>query len=135
GNPYNSKKPVMITPFFKDLSRDYESLLENGNFSDVIIRVGGESNDIKEFRAHSLVLRARSSYFKTALSDNWVKKVENTIIFEKPNIRPKEFKVIIKYIYSGVFQLNSQNLMFILNILVAADELCLSELFDYIITT
>ncbi|CAG8471169.1 6703_t:CDS:2 [Acaulospora colombiana] len=122
----------MIISFLKDLSRDYESLLENGNFSDVVIRVGGEFNHIKEFRAHSMVLRARSSYFRIALSDNWAKRVENVIVFEKPNIHPKEFEVIIKYMYSGIFKLNSEDLRFVVNILVAADELGLSELFDCI---
>ena len=36
----------------------------------------GEENDVKTFEAHSVILKARSSYFRTALSNNWVNKSE-----------------------------------------------------------
>ena len=81
--------------FMKTLSKDYLSALDNADFCDVIIRVG-EGKDIKEFKTHSFVLRTRSPYFRAALSDIWVKKQDNQIIFEKPNIHPEVFELILK---------------------------------------
>ena len=54
------------------LSNDLTELLEI-DFYDVIINVGDE-NDYIPFKAHSLILRARSEYFKAALSTVWTKK-------------------------------------------------------------
>ena len=62
---------------------------------DVIIQVG-ENQDTKEFRAHSVILCARSPYFKSALSANWVKKKDDMIMFSKPNITPTIFDMILK---------------------------------------
>lgn len=72
-------------------------MLYDADDHDVIIRVGQDYN-IKEFRAHSSILRARSAYFKSALSSKWIdKKNENGIIeFEKPNINPNIFEIILK---------------------------------------
>ena len=64
---------------------------------NVIIQVG-ENKDVKEFRAHSNILRARSPYFKSALSSNWVTKKNNMIEFKKPNINPTVFEIILKYV-------------------------------------
>ena len=56
---------------------------------NVIIKVG-EDQDVKEFRAHSNILRARSPYFKKILSAGWM------IEFNKPNINPTVFETILK---------------------------------------
>ena len=62
---------------------------------DIEIKVGS-NDDVKIFKAHSLILKARSLYFRTALSDNWVKRSESgTILFEKENISPKVFETIL----------------------------------------
>ena len=63
---------------------------------NVLIKVGGDENNEKYFQAHSLVLRARSPYFKTALSNNWAKKENGMTIFQKPNISPHIFELILK---------------------------------------
>jgi len=56
----------------------------------------GEEPNIKEFRAHSNILRARSPYFKIALSSDWVKKENDVILFTKPNISPTVFGIILR---------------------------------------
>ncbi|POG59898.1 hypothetical protein GLOIN_2v1487449 [Rhizophagus irregularis DAOM 181602=DAOM 197198] len=64
-----------------------------------IIQVG--ENNIKEFRAHSIVLRARSPYFKTSHSVNWITRENNMFIFNKLNVTPIVYEMILKYIYTG----------------------------------
>ncbi|CAB5179437.1 unnamed protein product [Rhizophagus irregularis] len=106
----------MSLNLFPRLSENLCSLLEYAEDYDVIIRVGGGSNNNSsnsgkntcnryirqlEFQAHSLILRARSEYFRTALSSKWARKEGETFIFEKPNISPTVFEVILRYIYSG----------------------------------
>ncbi|CAG8592862.1 31528_t:CDS:2 [Gigaspora margarita] len=102
------------------------SVLNSGDYADVILRIGDDEH-FKEFRAHSIVLRTRSPYFRTALSDRWAQKQDNVIIYEKPNILPEAFEVIL----NGVLDLKIHDVKVILNILVACKELCLLELFEY----
>src|SRR5579859_857953 len=79
------------------LGRNFENLLLNSSNSyDMIINVGSEPN-YKAFYVHSLILTSQSTYFQTALSNEWIKKDGNKIIFEKPNISPKNFEIILKY--------------------------------------
>src|SRR5687768_6852537 len=69
--------------YFNKLVNDFSNLLNNSDYYDVEIKVGVEE-DSKIFKAHSTILKARSSYFKTALSNNWIKKSDNgNIFFEK----------------------------------------------------
>jgi hypothetical protein len=121
----------MCLEFFESLSRDFTSLLDTGEYSDVIIQVGQEPF-IKEFRVHSLILRTRSLYFRYALSNTWAKTKGNYIIFRKPNISPNVFEIILKYIYGASLKLSEINVKIILEILKAADELCISELVEHI---
>src|SRR5947207_12085809 len=78
-----------------ELSKDFFLILNDVDDFDVIIQVG-ENQNTKEFRAHSTILRARSPYFKTALSANWVTKKNDMIMFNKPNISPAVFDMILK---------------------------------------
>ncbi|RIA99666.1 hypothetical protein C1645_746855 [Glomus cerebriforme] len=134
----------MSLSFFPQLSDNLCSLLEYAEDYDVIIRVGSKSNNINsnigirntssrytrqpEFQAHSLILRARSEYFRTALSSKWARKEGDRFIFEKPNISPVVFTVILKYMYSGRIDLENLEEGDIVKLLVAADELILEEL-------
>ncbi|RIB25002.1 hypothetical protein C2G38_568354 [Gigaspora rosea] len=79
----------------ESLIKDFSKLLESSQDYDTKIIVGEEPN-IKEFKAHSIILSTRSTYFKTALSSRWVKKENGTIIFNKPNISPTVFEILIK---------------------------------------
>jgi len=85
----------MTFEFFPRLSQNFSQLLDDADDYNVIIKVGKNQNT-KEFRAHSNILRARSPYFKRALSQNWVKKKNDIINFSKPNISPTAFEMIIR---------------------------------------
>ncbi|RGB35665.1 BTB/POZ protein [Rhizophagus diaphanus] len=121
----------MASNFHFRLSEDLSLILDDADDYNVIIQVG-ENQNIKEFRAHSVILRARSPYFKSALSTNWITKKDNMIIFNKPNITPTVFHMILKYIYTGELDLNKQSGENILGLIVASDELLLEELFNHV---
>ncbi|EXX52854.1 hypothetical protein RirG_249350 [Rhizophagus irregularis DAOM 197198w] len=119
-----------MTSFFNPkFSKDFPLILNNDNY-DTIIQVG-ENEDIKEFRAHSVILRARSPYFEGALSSSWVKKENDMIIFNKPNITPNVFEMILRYIYTGELNLEEQLSEDIFRLLIASDELLFEELISY----
>ncbi|KAF0428771.1 BTB/POZ protein [Gigaspora margarita] len=119
-----------------ELSNDFNQLLTSSSNYDVIIKAGDE-NDVKEFRVHALILITRSQYFRTALSDNWARKEGNVTILEKPNVSPKIFHLLLRYLYTGVIDFDSLDGPLILQILIAADELYLDSLLkrvdDYLI--
>ncbi|GBB98713.1 hypothetical protein RclHR1_00330040 [Rhizophagus clarus] len=120
--------------FVSSLLRDLSSMLKDVDDHDVIIQVG-ENHNIKELRAHSNFLCARSEYFRIALSDRWFIKKNDIIEFKKPNINPTVFETILEYIYTGELHLNGNNVNDIsigniLELIVASDELLLEELLD-----
>ncbi|CAB4433046.1 unnamed protein product [Rhizophagus irregularis] len=121
----------MASIFHHGLSKDFSLILDDADDYNVIIQVG-ENQNIKEFRAHSVILRARSLYFKSALSSNWVTKKDNMIIFNKPNLTPIIFDMVLRYIYTGELDLTEQSGENILNLLVASDELLFEELFIHV---
>lgn len=84
----------MTTFFYFNLTKDLSSILEDSDDYNVIIQVG-ETNNTKEFRAHSVILRARSSYFKGAFSKGWITNENSMIVFKKPNITPIIFDMIL----------------------------------------
>ena len=84
-----------MTEFFQSLSKDFSQLLENSDDYNVIIRVGDENRE-KTFYAHSIILRTRSPYFHTALSNDWARKEGDSIVFVKPNITPVVFDLILR---------------------------------------
>ena len=85
----------MEAEFLSQLSYDFSQILENGENYDVIIKVG-TGDDAKDIKAHSVILCARSSYFRAALSKNWVHKENGIIKYTKPNILPRVFNFILK---------------------------------------
>ncbi|EXX56301.1 hypothetical protein GLOIN_2v1480801 [Rhizophagus irregularis DAOM 181602=DAOM 197198] len=121
----------MTLVFHSGLSKDLLSILKDADDYDVIIQVG-ENKNMREFRAHSVILRARSAYFKIAFSSDWISKKNNMIVYNKPNITPKVFDMILKYIYTGELDLTKQSGEDILGLLVSSDELLFDELFDRI---
>jgi hypothetical protein len=90
---YSINKMSLI--FYQSLIRDISLMLYSSNDYDVIIQVG-ENQYIKKFYAHSIILKARSAYFKRALSAEWITKKNDLIEFKKPNIDPVVFEMIIK---------------------------------------
>jgi len=85
----------MASIFHSGLSKDLSLILNDSDDFNVTIQVG-ENQNAREFRAHSVILRARSSYFKSAFSSNWTTKKKEMITFNKPNITPMAFDMILK---------------------------------------
>ncbi|PKC62519.1 hypothetical protein RhiirA1_465047 [Rhizophagus irregularis] len=117
--------------FSKLLSQNYIELLEDNEYYDITIEVGEDPN-VKIFRAHMNILCYRSPYLRRILAFN-KKNNDNVLTHIKlPNISPKNFEIILRYIYGGIISLNGQETSEILNTLVAADELHLQELVNYL---
>ncbi|CAB5205528.1 unnamed protein product [Rhizophagus irregularis] len=108
-----------MSQYLSTLSFDLINLLEKADDHNVLIEVGQE----KTFRAHSSILRARSEYFHTALSNDWLRKEGDMIIFKKPNISYNAFNIILRYIYSGTIYLEQLEDLEIFKLIEASDEL------------
>ncbi|CAB5190491.1 unnamed protein product [Rhizophagus irregularis] len=54
------------------------------------------------------------------------------MIFHKPNISPKIFEIILKYIYGGIVEIDTEDPEEILDLLIASDELYFEEILDYL---
>ncbi|GES81745.1 hypothetical protein GLOIN_2v1778254 [Rhizophagus clarus] len=121
----------MTSIFYSGLSKDFSLILNDADDFNAIIQVGEKAN-IKEFRVHSVILRARSPYFKSAFSTDWVTQKDGMILYNKPNITPRVFDIVLKYIYAAELDLNNYQGEDILKLLVASDELLLEELFDHV---
>src|SRR6185369_7163546 len=93
-----SNNNVLSLKYINKLLNDLTKSLNESNFYDMEIKVG-VNEDVKTFKAHSTILEARSSYFKVALSSNWIKRSDNgMILFEKENISPKILEVLLMYV-------------------------------------
>ncbi|EXX58109.1 hypothetical protein GLOIN_2v841910 [Rhizophagus irregularis DAOM 181602=DAOM 197198] len=121
----------MSSKFWAELSNDYEKLFETELGYDVIIYAGEEPN-VKEIHAHSNILCIRSQYFRTAFSSEWAEKYDGKFIFKKPNISPKLFDIILRFIYCGNIELKNLQGSEVLKLLIAVDELNLQQLLSYI---
>uniref|UniRef100_A0A673LHQ8 Ankyrin repeat and BTB/POZ domain-containing protein 1 n=1 Tax=Sinocyclocheilus rhinocerous TaxID=307959 RepID=A0A673LHQ8_9TELE len=83
----------------KAMQRDYydqflQTLLEQGNYSDVTFMVHGEM-----FKAHRCILSARSEYFAHMLETKWRGKSDITL--KHPLVNPAAFGAIMQYFYTG----------------------------------
>ncbi|KAG9287958.1 hypothetical protein G9A89_017553 [Geosiphon pyriformis] len=119
-----------MAKFTETLIHDLDELLQHSDEYNLIIEAG-EKAELQQFQAHSIILRARSPYFRRALSNEWAKKKEHILIFKKPNIAAKIFEIILGYMYTGMIDLNKEKGVDVLQILIAADELELLELINY----
>lgn len=118
-----------MSKHWKTFSLNFARLLEEGDEYDLVINVGQEPL-VKSFKAHKVILRTHSSYFHKALSSMWAKKKDGKVIFNKPNVSPPVFDVILKYMYSGKSEIENQDGDFILSLMTASDELLLKEFVD-----
>jgi hypothetical protein len=82
----------MTSVFYSGLSKDLSLVLNDFDDSNVIIQVA----ENQEFRAHSVILRARSPYFRNIFSSKLIIKKDNMFIFNKSNIAPNIFEIILK---------------------------------------
>ncbi|RIA94257.1 hypothetical protein C1645_818357 [Glomus cerebriforme] len=67
---YLMESQTLSNKLLRDIGNLYDSEADNYN---VKIQVG-ENSKIENFKAHSVILRARSNYFHSAFSSNWTKK-------------------------------------------------------------
>ncbi|EXX73782.1 hypothetical protein GLOIN_2v1789120 [Rhizophagus irregularis DAOM 181602=DAOM 197198] len=119
-----------MNTYQEDITDDYQQYSEQDY--NVTIYAGEEPN-ITEFHAHSIILRCRSQYFRTALSSNWAEKENGMYILRKPNISGKIFQIILRYIYSGMVNFNKFEKIEYLEFLKATDELAFDKIRDYCI--
>ncbi|CAG8438792.1 10742_t:CDS:2 [Cetraspora pellucida] len=123
-----------MSQFLDKFRNDISKLYENADDYNVLIEIG-EGSDKRTFEAHSVLLRSRCKYFHTALKPQWIKRdteKSEMIILQKPNISPKVFEIILKYIYTGNLDLYNKETKDLLGLLEALDELDLEELFEYV---
>ncbi|EXX74485.1 hypothetical protein RhiirA1_532556 [Rhizophagus irregularis] len=117
----------MTDKFLPQLSQNLLDILEDDEYYDITIEVGSDPY-VKIFRAHMVILNYRSAYLRRMLSTN-KKHLDGTLVHLKlPNILPEAFHVILRYIYGGRLSLEKYDISDIIEILVAADKLCLQEL-------
>ncbi len=80
---------------YQEVIDDYEKLLETDKGCDVVIHAG-ENENLKEIRAHSIILCVRSQYFHKALSNDLPKDKDGKFIIKVPNTPPQIFKIILR---------------------------------------
>ena len=88
---------------FKQLSCDFLKILDQEETFDVIIYVGDESSS-ETFKAHSIILKTRSEYFRAALSAAWGKKKEDgfyVIDLRGMNIPQAIFGHVLLYVWDN----------------------------------
>ncbi|RIA82270.1 concanavalin A-like lectin/glucanase domain-containing protein [Glomus cerebriforme] len=112
----------------KEIIKNYENLYKTKEGYDVIIYAGEEPN-IKEFHAHSLILKAQSKFFKRAFTEN-IQKKEGYFIINLRN-SPDVLEILLSYMYcsNDLMKLQSRK---ILNLLLPSDELEFQFLVKYI---
>ncbi|GBB91475.1 hypothetical protein RclHR1_01880006 [Rhizophagus clarus] len=118
----------MANRFFSRLSQNYIEILDAEEYYDVTIEVGKDP-DVKVFRAHMIILCYRSPYFRRIFASN---KKDVSSHIKLSSISPDIFLIILKYIYGGIISLDENEISEILKVLIAADELLLQELIDYL---
>ncbi|CAG8632212.1 9387_t:CDS:2 [Acaulospora morrowiae] len=121
----------MSTELLKLLSQDYSTLLSNGSeLADVEVHVGQE---LKVYNVHSLVLWTRSPYFRSEIWSNKEEhSVDRKIIFSLPNINTKTFNMLLKYIYVGELDIASHGPKVLVQLMLAANDLGITNLIDCI---
>ncbi|CAI2162777.1 13432_t:CDS:2 [Funneliformis geosporum] len=107
------------------------NLLENPNGFNVKVKVGDVPN-VKEFRAHSIILCARTNNFYKAFSAHSARYEDGVITFMKPSISPLVFEIILKYIYTGLLTVDNNTSL--VDIIIAADDFGLPKLFQQLET-
>ncbi|RGB30658.1 hypothetical protein C1646_793420 [Rhizophagus diaphanus] len=117
----------MSFEYSQEIINDLEKLFEAEEEYNVII-YSGENENIKEFHAHSILLRIRSQYFRLAFSKERSEKKDGKYVFNFPNISPQFFKIILRFIYCGKIDLSKFQGPDILKLLIAVDELKIQAL-------
>uniref|UniRef100_U9UMS6 Kelch-like protein 17 n=1 Tax=Rhizophagus irregularis (strain DAOM 181602 / DAOM 197198 / MUCL 43194) TaxID=747089 RepID=U9UMS6_RHIID len=117
--------------FLPKLSQNLLKSLDDDEYYDITIEVGNDPY-VKIFRAHMVILNYRSTYLRRILSTNKKKNDGNLVQIKLPNILPEIFQIILRYIYGGRLSLDRCDISDIIKILIAANELNLQELVNYL---
>lgn len=104
---------------YPKLNDDFELLLKNESLSDITIVVKA-----KEFKAHEVILMARSPVFATMLACDMLEKKTNKVKIE--DMEPEIFEALLIFIYSGKQTLIDPEKM--CNLLKAADKYAIHDL-------
>ncbi|CAG8528629.1 5565_t:CDS:2 [Paraglomus brasilianum] len=120
----------MSKNFYAQQSTNFLKLFESGRNFDLIL-YAGYRQDRKEFKVHSQILCAQSKYFRAALSRKWLKLKGNYYVFEKANVEADVFEIILRYLYTGEVNIENCDGSQILKLLVASDEMNLSNLLRF----
>lgn len=86
----------------KQLSLDIGNLFNNTDYCDVVLVVDGV-----EFKAHKIILAARSEYFR-ALLFSGMRETNSDRIEITAAARPAAFKLLLQYIYTGKISLRNE---------------------------
>ncbi|KAF0476383.1 serine-enriched protein [Gigaspora margarita] len=120
----------MTTSFLKQLSNNLNDLLKNSDEYNVIIEVGQTPNN-QMFKAHSVILNSRCSYFKDKL-DAITYNESNVKMIKQSNISVEVFNILIKYIYDGTISLEKVETSVIFDLLITSNEFGFKELVKHI---
>uniref|UniRef100_A0A146M582 BTB/POZ domain-containing protein 9 n=1 Tax=Lygus hesperus TaxID=30085 RepID=A0A146M582_LYGHE len=99
----------------KYLSEDIGALYLNDDYSDVCLKVDGES-----FKGHRIILAARSEYFRALLYGGMRESAQTEVEIVGANVA--SFKALLKYIYTGQLSLSGLKEDIILDILGLAHQ-------------
>ncbi|GBB92184.1 hypothetical protein RclHR1_01980009 [Rhizophagus clarus] len=116
------------------LIRDIGNLYTYDKADDYNVKIQiGEDLKMETFKAHSVILRARSTYFRDAFSSSLIKKVGDFYVFKRSDMTPFVFEIILKYIYTGTIALDAVNVKNnFIELLSVADEMKLYELVEHL---
>ncbi|RIB02632.1 BTB/POZ protein [Gigaspora rosea] len=128
--PPPSSPTIFTDEFSGNLFNNFIELLENEKDFDVIIVVGEYQK--KEFKAHSIVLKYRSLYFRKELTNKDFSSIPRIIL--NPRISIQHFEIIRKYIYVGVLSFEDLDDLSTFDIMLAACLLQLEDLAKHIET-
>lgn len=112
------ERPEQISSSYNEIFNDFESLLQDGTFSDVRLVA-----DKTEFKVHKAILTTRSNVFFAMFNHGMKEKTDNLVEIE--DIDSEVFRELLRYIYVG----KVENLEIVVKeLLVAADRYGLLEL-------
>ncbi|CAG8612683.1 11948_t:CDS:2, partial [Dentiscutata erythropus] len=90
--------------------------------ADTIIIVG----DGKNIYANSQILKQKSQYFNSVLSESWARKKNDFYIIKKPNAKKESMNNVLQYLYFRK-PYNSQGVKKFINTFSLADEMYISD--------
>jgi hypothetical protein len=83
-------------------------LLEDTKSADVTITAkSSDNNTIKQFRAHKLILAARSKFFEALFYGNFKEGAQAEV--EITDVDPAVFEIILQWIYTATITVNEEH--------------------------